>query len=134
LKNRFLNKLKSRAGETLVETLFAILIATFASVLLATSTSTAIEMNRQARARDKATQQCLKSLSTEVGVEVVENATVKIQQMEIDEETGDLVKKTAGDSEVAAQNIRVNYTGCKLEGDVFGDFSTYQLRVVSAGS
>ena len=136
MKKHFLKKLKSRAGETLVETLFAILIATFASVLLASATSTAMELNRQARERDKVTQTCLETLSTGQPEEkvVILTATVTVQPMKLDADSGEFVKQTDGDGNVLVQNISVDYTGCNVDGYGFGDFSTYQLHVDSAGS
>lgn len=128
MKQRFLKKLKSRAGETLVETLFAILIATFASILLAGSTSTAIELNRQARARDAANQLCLEKLATEADVRTTENATLKVQMMQLDKDTGKFVKKVEGLSEVAAKTVKVDYTGCEVAIGKLGDFSTYKLH------
>ena len=133
MKNRFWKKLKSQAGETLVETLFAILIATFASILLASSTSTAIELNRQARERDKVNQLCMEKLSTGADVKTVSPATVKVQLMQLDTSTGKLVKKTNGDTEVAAQSVSVTYTGCEVKTNTLGDFSTYALKVVTPG-
>lgn len=133
MKNRFWKKLKSQAGETLVETLFAILIATFASILLASSTSTAIELNRQARERDKVNQLCMEKLSTGADVKTVSPATVKVQLMQLDSSTGKLVKKTNGDTEVAAQSVSVTYTGCEVKANTLGDFSTYELKVVTPG-
>ncbi|MCQ2404992.1 MAG: hypothetical protein MJ083_03240 [Clostridia bacterium] len=133
MKNRFWKKLKSQAGETLVETLFAILIATFASILLASSTSTAIELNRQARERDKVNQLCMEKLSTGADVKTVSPATVKVQLMQLDSSTGKLVKKTNGDTEVAAQSVSVTYTGCEVKTNTLGDFSTYELKVVTPG-
>lgn len=133
MKNRFWKKLKSQAGETLVETLFAILIATFASILLASSTSTAIELNRQARERDKVNQLCMEKLSTGADVKTVSPATVKVQLMQLDSSTGKLVKKTTGDTEVAAQSVSVTYTGCEVKTNTLGDFSTYELKVVTPG-
>ena len=133
MKNRFWKKLKSQAGETLVETLFAILIATFASILLASSTSTAIELNRQARERDKVNQLCMEKLSTGADVKTVSPATVKVQLMQLDASTGKLEKKTTGDTEVAAQSVNVTYTGCEVKANTLGDFSTYELKVVTPG-
>ena len=133
MKNRFWKKLNSQAGETLVETLFAILIATFASILLASSTSTAIELNRQARERDKVNQLCMEKLSTGADVKTVSPATVKVQLMQLDSSTGKLVKKTNGDTEVAAQSVSVTYTGCEVKTNTLGDFSTYELKVVTPG-
>ena len=98
MKKLFLKKLKSQLGETLVETLFAILIATFASILLAGATSTAIELNRQARARDAVNELCLEKLATEADVKVEEDAHIVIQPMQMDTDTGKLVKKTDGTS------------------------------------
>ena len=133
MKNRFWKKLKSQAGETLVETLFAILIATFASILLASSTATAMELNRQARERDAANQLCMEKLSTGADVVTINPATVKVQLMQLDASTGKLEKKTTGDTEVAAQSVNVTYTGCEVKTNTLGDFSTYALQVATPG-
>ena len=135
MKKLFLKKLKSQLGETLVETLFAILIATFASILLAGATSTAIELNRQARARDAVNELCLKKLATEADVKVEEDAHIVIQPMQMDTDTGKLVKKTDGDVTVVAKKIAVDYTGCEIDdAGTLGDFSTYKLNVETPGS
>lgn len=137
MKKLFLKKLKSQLGETLVETLFAILIATFASILLAGATSTAIELNRQARERDAINQLCLEKLATEADVVTTdgEDVHVIIQPMQMDNDTGKLVKKTDGDTEVAAKTLLVEYTGCAIDEEgTLGDFSTYKLKLASAGS
>ena len=124
MKKAMLKKLKSRAGETLVETLFAILIATFASILLASATSTAMELNRQARLRDERNQKCLSILS---------NASVPA--------TSGKVKVTVygpaeGDDEEKpvklAKELDVNFTDCDLskeeEPAEYGDYSSYALK------
>ena len=132
MKKRFLNKLKNCGGETLVETLFAILIATFASVLLASATATAIELNRQARERDKVTQECLKVLATDASDST--SGSLKVQLMKVDSGTGELVNQTDGEGKSMVDSVSVNYIGCTIEGYGFGDFSTYQLRVNSVES
>lgn len=134
MKKQFLKKLKSNAGETLVETLFAILIATFASILLASSTSTAIELNRQARERDEINQKCLEQLalaSADPDHSVSENS-VKVQEMEWDASTGKLVEKKNGDDEPIFAEVSVGYTDCNVgtaEHPKAGDFSTYALLI-----
>ena len=48
VKTRAARKLRSRTGETLVETLAAILIVTFSGILLVTSIMTALKINKTA--------------------------------------------------------------------------------------
>lgn len=125
MKKQWIAKLKSQAGETLVETLFAILIATFASILLAGATTTAMELNRQAQERDRSNQICLEKLAKQENVQV-EADELKISPMQMNSE-GKLEPKTEGDEEVPASVIEVQYSGCMVAEDTLGDFSTYAL-------
>ncbi|HOQ14763.1 MAG TPA: hypothetical protein PKZ58_06735 [Bacillota bacterium] len=52
VKTRAARKLRSRTGETLVETLAAILIVTFSGILLVTSIMTALKINKTAEESD----------------------------------------------------------------------------------
>lgn len=52
-------KIRAKAGETLVETLVAIVICTFASTLLANGVATASKLNKDARADDAKFQSAL---------------------------------------------------------------------------
>lgn len=114
MKKAMLKKLKSRAGETLVETLFAILIATFASILLASATTTAVELNRQARERDARNQKCLNILS---------NASPS-------GDSGQTVT-IVGTADADPKTIPVYYIDCDLseedEPADYGDYSSYVL-------
>lgn len=130
MKNRFFAKLKSRAGETLVETLFAILIATFASILLAGATTTAMELNRQARERDRVNQICLEKLAKQENVKVEENK-LNVFTMEMNEE-GKLEKKTDDEDVPLCVSVQAYYSGCEVSEATLGDFSTYALENVLA--
>ncbi len=123
MKKVMLKKLKSRAGETLVETLFAILIATFASILLAGATTTAMELNRQARERDTRNQKCMSILSGTAGD--ASDGKVKVILFNQPETPED--EKTVKDT----KEIAVSYTDCNISDEEteiqYGDYSTYIL-------
>ena len=123
MKKAMLKKLKSRAGETLVETLFAILIATFASILLAGATTTAMELNRQARERDERNQKCLKILSNASVPATSGKVKVTIYGPAEGDDEEKLVK--------SAKEFDVSFTDCDLSGEDepadYGDYSTYVL-------
>ena len=127
MKKQFLKKLKSRAGETLVETLVAILISTFASLMLAGATSTAMELNRQARERDRVNQLCLEKLAKEESVTQTVGS-LKVTRMQPDSEREGKYVVMEKDGSAVTSSVKVNFIGCTVdeEGTV-GDFSTFSL-------
>lgn len=56
MMNRILRKLKNKRGETLVETLFAILIFTFASVTMYSMITSAVSITNQTKNAEEANQ------------------------------------------------------------------------------
>lgn len=74
--NRFLKKLKSKAGESLVETLCAIMIFTMASVVLFSLVSAAADINGKAKQKDQENQQNL--LAVERGQYAVANGSATV--------------------------------------------------------
>lgn len=54
--SKLLRKLKSRAGETLVESMAAILVFTFASIIMMSMVSAAADINTTAKEADRAFQ------------------------------------------------------------------------------
>ena len=58
------DKIKAKAGETLVETLVAILICTFASTMLAGGVATAAALNQKAKKQDDALTAAQKMMET----------------------------------------------------------------------
>lgn len=54
MKNKIVNKIKSRKGETYIEVLFAVLVITFATLIVAVLYSTAFNLNVSAREKDDA--------------------------------------------------------------------------------
>ena len=129
MKKQFLKKLKSRAGETLVESLFAILIATFASIMLAGATSTAMELNRQARERDRVNQLCLERLAKEENVAHADGTLTVVRMQEDPENEGKfVVMKKEGDA--ISTNVSVTFFGCTIDEEgTLGDFSTYTIKL-----
>ncbi len=127
MKKQFLKKLKSRAGETLVETLFAILIATFASLMLAGATSTGMELNRQARERDRVNQLCLEKLAKEESVtNTVGSLKVTRMQPDADNEGKFVVMQKSGAA--ITSTVKVTFAGCVVDDkNTIGDFSTFSL-------
>lgn len=127
MKKQFLKKLKSRAGETLVETLFAILIATFASLLMAGATSTAMELNRQARERDRVNQLCLEKLAKEESVTQTVGS-LKVTRMKPDPENEGKFVAVEKDGAAVTSSVKVNFIGCIVDDkNTVGDFSTFSL-------
>lgn len=132
MKKQFLKKLKSNAGETLVETLFAILIATFASILLAGSTTTAMELNRQARERDARDQLCLEKLANETGEE--KPGKILIKPMTKDSNGKWIALTDTDGNELASAEVNeITYVGCVIDADTgaLGDYSTYHLDIAA---
>ena len=69
-------KLKNKAGETLVETLCAILVFTMASIVMFTMVTTAADINMTAKEMDKANQKHL--IDVEKGDSSAKNGTANI--------------------------------------------------------
>lgn len=95
---RFLNKLRSRAGESLVESLAAILIFTLASIVMYTMVTTAADINMTAKEADRANQEQMLiaeqgdvssgsgtvSMTVEVTAQDGTTTTVKIAEVPVD--------------------------------------------------
>lgn len=135
MKKQILKKLKSQAGETLVETLFAILIATFASILLASSTTTAMELNRQARERDARDQLCLEKLANDTDEDDTgkETGNIIIKPMTRDA-SGKWISLTdaeGNDVDSIVVDGIITYVGCVVDEETheLGDYSTYRLEI-----
>lgn len=64
---QILRKLKSRAGESLVESLAAILIFTMASIILFSMVTTAGDINGKAKEKDAANQQQMIAVEKGIG-------------------------------------------------------------------
>ena len=75
MKN-FLRKLKSKAGESLIESLAAILIFTMASIVMYTMVTTAGDLNRTAKEMDYANQQHM--IAVEKGLPDAKNGSAVI--------------------------------------------------------
>jgi hypothetical protein len=75
MKN-FLRKLKSKAGESLIESLAAILIFTMASIVMYTMVTTAGNLNRTAKEMDSANQQHM--IAVEKGLPDAKNGSAVI--------------------------------------------------------
>ena len=92
--NAFVKKLKSKAGESLVETLCAILIFTMASVVLFSMVSAAADINGKAKQKDQENQTNL--LAVERGQHSIANggATVTFT-MEVPGTNGNRTEKIA---------------------------------------
>ena len=132
MKKQILKKLKSQAGETLVETLFAILIATFASILLASSTTTAMELNRQARERDARDQLCLEKLANDTGKEETgQNIIIKPMTRDASGKWISLTDAEGNDVDSIVVSGVITYVGCVVDDDTdeLGDYSTYRLEI-----
>ena len=71
--NRLFKKLKSKAGESLIETLAAILIFAMASIVMYTMVTTAADINRTAKEMDKQNQSHL--IAVETGAESAKTGT-----------------------------------------------------------
>ena len=75
MKNLF-RKLKSKAGESLIESLAAILIFTMASIVMYSMVTTAADINRTAKEMDEANQQHL--IAVEKGLPGAQNGSADI--------------------------------------------------------
>ena len=75
MKN-FLRKLKSKAGESLIESLAAILIFTMASIVMYTMVTTAGDLNRTVKEMDYAYQQ--HTIAVEKGLPDAKNGSAVI--------------------------------------------------------
>lgn len=71
-----LKKLKSKAGESLVESLAAILIFTLASVVMYSMVSTSADLNRKVKEMDEQNQQHLIAVETGLDTYMTGTATV----------------------------------------------------------
>ena len=71
-----LRKLKSKAGESLIESLAAILIFTMASIVMYSMVTTAGDLNRTAKEMDNANQQHM--IAVEKGLPEFKNGTATI--------------------------------------------------------
>lgn len=74
--NNLLKKLRSKAGESLVETLAAILIFTMASIVMYSMVTTAADLNRKAKETDQAVQSQMTAI--EKGEESAKSGTEKV--------------------------------------------------------
>ena len=75
MKNLF-RKLKSKAGESLIESLAAILIFTMASLVMYTMVTTAADINRTAKEMDETNQQHM--IAVEKGLPEAQNGSAII--------------------------------------------------------
>ena len=75
MKN-ILRKLKSKAGESLIESLAAILIFTMASIVMYSMVTTAADINRTAKEMDETNQQHL--IAVEKGLPGAKNGSADI--------------------------------------------------------
>ena len=75
MKNLF-HKLRSKAGESLIESLAAILIFTMASIVMYSMVTTAADLNRTAKEMDEANQQHL--IAVEKGLPGAQNGSADI--------------------------------------------------------
>jgi type II secretory pathway pseudopilin PulG len=105
----FLKKLKSKAGESLVESLAAILIFTLASVVMYSMVSTSADLNRKVKEMDEQNQQYL------IAVETAQN------QYQNGEAT---MTFTIQGKEVAKVDV-VIYGGKDIHGNKDGSLFTY---------
>ena len=74
--NNLFRKLKNKAGESLIESLAAILIFTMASLVMYTMVTTAADLNRTAKEMDEANQQHL--IAVEKGLPGAQNGSADI--------------------------------------------------------
>lgn len=74
--NNLLKKLRSKAGESLVETLAAILIFTMASIVMYSMVTTAADLNRKAKETDQAVQSQMTAI--EKGEESAKSSKEKV--------------------------------------------------------
>ena len=91
---RFVKKLKSKAGESLIESLCAILIFTMASIIMYSMVTTAADINSTAKEADEANQQYM---------QIAEQATGTATNGQI---TMDVIK-TDGTTETVKKSINV---------------------------
>ena len=75
MKNLF-HKLRSKAGESLIESLAAILIFTMASIVMYSMVTTAADINRTAKEMDEANQQHM--IAVEKGLPEAQNGSATI--------------------------------------------------------
>ena len=75
MKN-FLRKLKSKAGESLIESMAAILIFTMASIVMYTMVTTAADINRTAKEMDEKNQEHM--IAVEKGLPEAQNGNAEI--------------------------------------------------------
>lgn len=87
-----LNKLKSKAGESLVESLAAILIFTMASIVMYSMVSTSADLNQKVKEMDEKNQQHL--IAVETGLSGYKNGAAEI-------------KFELGGNEIASVNVDV---------------------------
>ncbi len=104
-------KLKSRSGESLVESLAAILIFTLSSIILFTMVSTAGNINRTAMTLESEVQEELKGV--EEGQDYAQNGRGTLN----------LSMKVDGANEPIA-NIDMDVYGGKEEGDLYAFYAT----------
>jgi hypothetical protein len=75
MKNLF-HKLRSKAGESLIESLAAILIFTMASIVMYSMVTTAADINRTAKIMDETNQQHM--IAVEKGLPTAKNGSATI--------------------------------------------------------
>ena len=75
MKNLF-HKLRSKAGESLIESLAAILIFTMASIVMYSMVTTAADINRKAKIMDETNQQHM--IAVEKGLPQAQNGSATI--------------------------------------------------------
>ena len=74
--NNLFRKLKNKAGESLIESLAAILIFTMASLVMYTMVTTAADINRTAKEMDETNQQHM--IAVEKGLPEAQNGSATI--------------------------------------------------------
>lgn len=112
-----LKKLKSKAGESLIESLCAILIFTMASVVLFSLVSVSGDINRKAKAKDAENQAHL----------------VAVEKGESDTRNGSATVTFT--LEKGAQNVKIAEVDVDIYGGQNGSLHTYFVHVdPSAGS
>ena len=74
--NNLFRKLKNKAGESLIESLAAILIFTMASIVMYTMVTTAADLNRTAKEMDETNQQHM--IAVEKGLPEAQNGSAII--------------------------------------------------------
>lgn len=81
---KLLRKLRARSGETLTETLCAVLVMSLSSVLLATMISAASHMNAAALEKDTALYTALTTAEEQTGTNAEETVKVSIDGTLVD--------------------------------------------------